>query len=73
MSDIVMTDTELYDAKVNWFKEHDYVEVEPLAFYRDLYPIGSFQAKGDYSRKCGNGFYCIGMKVNLSIDIYLMI
>lgn len=49
MSDIVMTDTELYDAKVNWFKEHDYVEVEPLAFYRDLYPIGSFQAKGDYS------------------------
>ena len=26
MSDIVMTDTELYDAKVNWFKEHDYVE-----------------------------------------------
>jgi hypothetical protein len=55
MSDIVMTDTELYDAKVNWFKEHDYVEVEPLAFYRDLYPIGSFQAKGDYSRKCGNG------------------
>lgn len=55
MSDIVMIDTELYDAKVNWFKEHDYVEVEPLAFYRDLYPIGSFQVKGDYSRKCGNG------------------
>ena len=33
MSDIVMTDTELYDAKVNWFREHDYVEVEPLVFY----------------------------------------
>ena len=45
-----MTDTELYDA-IHWFKEHDYVEARTISFYRDLYPIGSFQAKGDYSRK----------------------
>lgn len=55
MNDIVMTDTELYDAKVNWFRDHGYEEITPLDFYRDLYPIGSFQARGDYSRKCGNG------------------
>mgnify|MGYP004447503145 CR=1 FL=1 len=50
-----LTEKQLYKAKVQWFKDQEYEEVEPFTFYRELYPKGSFQEVGDYSKKCGNG------------------
>ena len=50
-----LTEKQLYKAKVEWFKDNEYEEVEPLDFYREIFPVGSFQDKGNTERKAGNG------------------
>ena len=50
-----LTEKQLYKAKVEWFQENEYEEVEPVAFYREIFPVGSFQDKGNTERKAGNG------------------
>ena len=50
-----LTEKQLYKAKVEWFQENGYEEVEPLAFYREIFPVGSFQEQGNTDRKAGNG------------------
>ena len=51
----ILTEKQLYKAKVEWFQENEYEEVDPLAFYREIFPVGSFQDKGHTERKAGNG------------------
>lgn len=51
----ILTEKQLYKAKVEWFHENEYEEVDPLAFYREIFPVGSFQDKGHTERKAGNG------------------
>jgi hypothetical protein len=51
----ILTEKQLYKAKVEWFHENEYEEVDPLAFYREIFPVGSFQDKGHTERKSGNG------------------
>lgn len=51
----ILTEKQLYKAKVEWFKENEYEEVDPLAFYREIFPVGSFQERGHTERKAGNG------------------
>ena len=50
-----LTEKQLYKAKVEWFQEHEYEEVDPLDFYREIFPVGSFQEQGNTERKAGNG------------------
>lgn len=50
-----LTEKQLYKAKVEWFQENEYEEVEPLDFYREIFPSGSFQEQGNTDRKSGNG------------------
>lgn len=50
-----LTEKQLYKAKVEWFQENEYEEVEPLDFYREIFPVGSFQERGHTERKAGNG------------------
>ena len=42
-----LTEKQLYKAKVEWFQENEYEEVEPVAFYREIFPVGSFQEQGN--------------------------
>ena len=51
----ILTEKQLYKAKVEWFHENEYEEVDPLEFYREIFPVGSFQDKGHTERKAGNG------------------
>lgn len=51
----ILTEKQLYKAKVEWFHDNEYEEVDPLAFYREIFPVGSFQDKGHTERKSGNG------------------
>ena len=51
----ILTEKQLYKAKVEWFQENEYEEVDPLAFYREIFPVGSFQERGHTERKAGNG------------------
>lgn len=51
----ILTEKQLYKAKVEWFHDNEYEEVDPLAFYREIFPVGSFQDKGHTERKAGNG------------------
>lgn len=44
----------LYHYKNNFLKERGYVEVKPFDFYRDLFPIGSLQKKGEFNNHKGN-------------------
>lgn len=55
MSEKKLTEKQLYKAKIEWFKEHEYEEVKPLDFYREIFPIGSFQEQGNMDDKRGNG------------------
>ena len=64
----ILTERQLYKAKVEWFKENEYEEVDPLAFYREIFPVGSFQEQGNTERKAGNGMLVWGC---LLLDIYL--
>jgi len=50
-----LTEKQLYKAKVEWFHENEYEEVDPLVFYREIFPVGSFQERGHTDRKAGNG------------------
>ncbi|SUP79484.1 hypothetical protein [Veillonella criceti] len=50
-----LTEKQLYNAKVKWFKEHEYEEVKPLEFYRDLFPIGTFEKEKDYDLEHNTG------------------
>lgn len=51
----ILTEKQLYKAKVEWFKDNEYEEVDPLDFYREIFPVGSFQEQGNTERKSGNG------------------
>lgn len=51
----ILTEKQLYKAKVAWFKDNEYEEVDPLDFYREIFPVGSFQEQGNKERKSGNG------------------
>lgn len=43
---------DLYTEKIKWMEVNGYTEIKPIDYYRDLFPIGSFQkqkeSKGDY-------------------------
>ena len=45
------SDKRLYTQKLNWFREQQFEEVEPMNFYRELFPVGSFEEKGNKSGK----------------------
>lgn len=51
----ILTEKQLYKAKVEWFKDNEYEEVDPLDFYREIFPVGSFQEQGNTEHKSGNG------------------
>lgn len=43
-----------YKEKAELLSERGYEEVSPHAFYRDMFPVGSFQAKGEKGNGKGN-------------------
>ena len=45
------SDKRLYTQKLKWFRDQGFEEVEPLEFYRDLFPQGTFEEKGVFSGK----------------------
>lgn len=45
---------ELYLEKNAWM-DANYERVEPHAFYREIFPVGSFERRGHYEDKKGNG------------------
>lgn len=44
-------DKRLYTQKLNWFREQGFEEIDPIDFYRDLFPVGTFEEKEVYSGK----------------------
>lgn len=44
-------DKRLYTQKLQWFRDEGFEEVEPLEFYRELFPEGTFEEKGIFSGK----------------------
>lgn len=50
-----LTEKQLYRAKVEWFQEQGYDEIEPMAFYRELFPVGTFEKPGEYDLKTNTG------------------
>lgn len=50
----------LYLEKNEWL-DANYERVEPRAFYREIFPVGSFERKGHYEDEKGNG---IGISVH---------
>ena len=70
----ILTEKQLYKAKVEWFHDNEYEEVDPLAFYREIFPVGSFQDKGHTERKAGMVCSSIRMSMgNIGISLFLMI
>mgnify|MGYP001336562082 FL=1 len=55
MEEKKLTEKQLYSAKVKWFKERGYEEVDPLDFYRDLFPLGTFENAEDYDLRRNTG------------------
>lgn len=55
MRDRKLTEKQLYKAKIKWFKDNGYEEIDPFDFYREIFPVGSFQDKGNINDKRGNG------------------
>ena len=45
------SDKRLYTQKLKWFREEGFEEVDPLEFYRDLFPEGTFEERGVFSGK----------------------
>lgn len=45
----------LYKEKASFLSELEITPSIPLVFYRDLFPLGSFEPSGDYSAGKGNG------------------
>ena len=50
----------LYLEKTAWLDAH-YERIEPRAFYREIFPVGSFERKGHFEDKKGNG---VGISVH---------
>ena len=50
----------LYLEKNAWLDAH-YERIEPHAFYREIFPVGSFERKGHYEDEKGNG---VGISVH---------
>ena len=50
----------LYLEKNEWLDAH-YEQIEPHAFYREIFPVGSFERKGHYEDEKGNG---VGISVH---------
>ena len=50
----------LYLEKTAWLDTH-YERIEPRAFYREIFPVGSFERKGHFEDKKGNG---VGISVH---------
>ncbi len=50
----------LYLEKTAWLDAH-YERIEPHAFYREIFPVGSFERKGHFEDKKGNG---VGISVH---------
>ena len=50
-----MTSLELYIEKENFLHEAGFSPVDPFDFYRDLFPVGSFERAGDPAEKKANG------------------
>lgn len=51
-------DIKLFNDKNNLLNEH-YLEVNAIDFYRDIFPLGSFERKGKYTDKKPNGIALI--------------
>lgn len=45
----------LYTQKLNWFREQGFEEILPLDFYRELFPIGTFEKQRDLRSGKPNG------------------
>lgn len=42
----ILTERQLYKAKVEWFKENEYEEIEPLDFTVKYFQLDRFKNKG---------------------------
>lgn len=66
MAEKKLTPKQWYRKKVNWIIESGYEEIHPLNFYRELFPAGSFEKKGELlDRKNGGKPNGIIAKLNI--------
>lgn len=50
-----MTEKQLYKAKVQWFRDKNYEEISPMNFYREIFPLGTFEKAKNYDLKTNIG------------------
>ena len=50
-----LTPKQWYRKKLSWIQEKGYQEVKPLDFYRELFPVGSFEEKGKQLKRNQGG------------------
>lgn len=50
-----LTPKQWYRKKVDWIRKEGYEEVKPLDFYRELFPVGSFEKKGEQLHRSKGG------------------
>ena len=50
-----LTPKQWYRKKLSWIQEKGYQEVKPLDFYRELFPVGSFEEKGQQFKRNQGG------------------
>lgn len=53
-----LTDKQSYRVKNEYLVEH-YSEVTPMAFYRDMFPVGSFERRGHHEDAKANGILTV--------------
>ena len=53
-----LTDKQSYRVKNEYLTEH-YSEVTPMAFYRDMFPVGSFERRGHHEDAKANGILTV--------------
>ena len=55
----------LYLEKNEWLDAH-YERIEPHAFYREIFPVGSFERRGHFEDEKGNG---VGISVHEASEV----
>ena len=54
----LLTDKQSYRVKNEYLTEH-YSEVTPMAFYRDMFPVSSFERRGHHEDTKANGILTV--------------
>lgn len=54
IGELFLDEKERFEGKNAWLSQY-FEEVTPLEFYRELFPVGSFERKGIYEDRKGNG------------------